>query len=112
MNLDGLSYEEVVEILEKTLKYLEPEELQEVVNSKRNMVNHAKKNFSDALSNETFNKIYHPMREFLEAVLTAPTGSLRSVYVEKLHNMWKKFNSVEKAFFTVLVIEYLTTELL
>ena len=56
MNLDGLSYEEVVEILEKTLKYLEPEELQEVVNSKRNMVNHAKKNFSDALSNETFNK--------------------------------------------------------
>ena len=51
------------------------------------------------------------MREFLEAVLTAPTGSLRSVYVEKLH-MWKKFNSVEKALFTVLIIEYLTTILI
>ena len=110
-NFGNLSYEELVGILEKTLKYLEPEELEEIatIKTKRVVVDHTKKKISDALSlsDEVFGDIFNKTREFLEAVLTAPFGSPRSIYVEKLHNIWKKFSSIEKALFTVLVIENL-----
>jgi len=114
MNLDSLSYEELVGILEKTLKYLKPEELQEVATTKRSVIDHTKKKLVDALSlsDKTCNEISSKIREFLEVVLVAPVGSPRSFYVEKLYSIWKKFNSVEKALFTVLIIEYLTTILL
>ena len=110
-NFGNLSYEELVGILEKTLKYLEPEELEEIatIKTKRVVVDHTKKKVSDAfsLSDEVFSDISNKAREFLKAVLTAPISSPRSIYVEKLHNIWKKFSSIEKALFTVLVIENL-----
>jgi len=114
MNLDSLSHEELVGILEKTLKYLKPKELQEVATAKRSVIDHTKKKLMDALSlsDKTCNEISSKIREFLEVVLVAPVGSPRSFYVEKLYSIWKKFNSVEKALFTVLIIEYLTTILI
>jgi len=111
MNFGNLSHEELVGILQKTLKYLGPKELEKVatIKTKRVVVDHTKKKVSDALSlsDEVFGDIFNKTREFLEVVLTAPVGSPRSVYVEKLHNIWKKFSSIEKALFTVLIIENL-----
>ena len=116
MNLDSLSHEELVGILQKTLKYLGPKELEEIttIKTERVVVDHTKRKLMDALSlsDKTCNEISSKIREFLEVVLVAPVGSPRSFYVEKLYSIWKKFNSVEKALFTVLIIEYLTTILI
>jgi len=118
MNLDTLSHEELVgirvvgtKLLQKTLKYLGPKELEEVatIKTKRAVVDHTKKKISDALSisDEVFNDIFSKTWEFLEVILTAPSGSPRSVYIEKLNSIWKHFTSIEKALFTVLALENL-----
>jgi len=110
MDFGNLSHEELEGILQKTLKYLGPEELEEVVCIKpeREVIDHTKKKLSDALSitDETFDDIFNKSLDFLKILLTF-TNSSRSVYVENLHDMWKHFSSVEKALFAVLVVENL-----
>ncbi|RLF96803.1 hypothetical protein DRN58_09420, partial [Thermococci archaeon] len=61
MNLDSLSHEELVGILQKTLKYLGPKELEEIatIKTKRVVVDHTKRKLMDALSlsDKTCNEI-------------------------------------------------------